>query len=81
MLPSQPTSVYLSEGAKELVGYYKYKAGEKFTDKNGKEVAGKKDDFAIYAVFFTTDKGDWLSWRNKLADKWEHRHEGWTQQP
>jgi len=50
---------------KELVGYYKYKAGEKFTDKNSKEVAGKKDDFAIYAVFFTTDKGaDYLDGTN-----------------
>ena len=55
---------------KELVGYYKYKAGEKFTDKNGKEVAGKKDDFAIYAVFFTTDKGtDYLDGTNSQTSE------------
>lgn len=40
-----------------LSGYYKYKAGEVFTDKDSKVVAGKKDDFAIYAMLFevTTD--------------------------
>ena len=35
-----------------LSGYYKYKAGEVFTDKDAKVVNGKKDDFAIYAMFF-----------------------------
>lgn len=40
---------------RELVGYYKYKAGESFTDKSNNVVAGRKDDFAIYAVLFETD--------------------------
>ncbi len=35
-----------------LTGYYKYKAGATFTDANFKEVAGRTDDFAIYAVIF-----------------------------
>lgn len=35
-----------------LVGYYKYKAGEKYTDKNNTVVPEKKDEFDIYAVFY-----------------------------
>ena len=39
-----------------LTGYYKYKSGDKLTDKDSKEIAGKRDLPAIYAVFFETDK-------------------------
>ncbi|WP_028898018.1 PCMD domain-containing protein [Prevotella sp. HUN102] len=35
-----------------LVGYYKYKAGEKYTDKKNAVVPEKKDEFDIYAVFY-----------------------------
>lgn len=35
-------------------GYYKYKAGDTFTE-DGKPVAGKKDKCDIYAVFYETD--------------------------
>lgn len=41
---------------KTLVGYYKYKAGDKFTDASNKEVAGKKDNFDIYAIFYEVTK-------------------------
>lgn len=37
-----------------ISGYYKYKAGNKFTDKDNKEVANQKDNFDIYAVFYET---------------------------
>ena len=39
-----------------IVGYYKYKAGNVFTDKNLNEIKGKKDDFDIYAVFYEVTK-------------------------
>lgn len=39
-----------------LTGYYRYKSGDKLTDKDSKEIAGKRDLPAIYAVFFETDK-------------------------
>lgn len=35
-----------------VTGYYKYQPGEKFTDKNMKQVAGRTDEASIYAVFF-----------------------------
>lgn len=38
----------------KIVGYYKFKAGKKFMSK-GQEVAGKKDNFNIYAMFYETD--------------------------
>lgn len=38
-----------------LTGYYKYTPGEKFTDKNKKEVEGRRDACSIYAVLFETD--------------------------
>lgn len=41
---------------KSLVGYYKYKAGEKFTDAKNKEVVGKKDNFDIYAILYEVTK-------------------------
>lgn len=37
-----------------LTGYYKYKAGEVFSE-NGKPVSGKKDKCDIYAIFYETD--------------------------
>lgn len=36
----------------KFFGYYKYKAGEKVTDKNGKEIAGKVDKGQIYSVLY-----------------------------
>ena len=51
-----------------LVGYYKYKAGEKFTDKKGIEVPGKKDEFDIYAVFYeVTPEVPYLDGTNSLT--------------
>ena len=37
-----------------LKGYYKFKAGDIFTE-NGKPVEGKKDQCDIYAIFYETD--------------------------
>lgn len=51
-----------------LTGYYKYKAGEKFTDKNSKEVKGQRDDFAIYAVLYeVTSQEPYLDGTNSLT--------------
>lgn len=54
-----------------LVGYYKYKAGDKLVDSDGKEIMGKKDDFAIYAVLFenTVDNKGYLDGGNSLSSK------------
>lgn len=53
---------------KGLVGYYKYKAGDKYTDASNKEVAGKKDDFDIYAVFYEVTKDvQYLDGTNSLT--------------
>lgn len=38
-----------------LTGFYKYTPGETFTDKNKKEVEGRRDACAIYAVVFEVD--------------------------
>lgn len=38
-----------------LCGEYKYKAGEKFTDKNFREVPGCRDTCAIYSVLYEVD--------------------------
>ena len=38
-----------------ITGYYKYKAGEIFSE-NGVNVSGKKDECDIYAIFYETDK-------------------------
>ncbi|TXJ59700.1 hypothetical protein ETF27_09305 [Prevotella brunnea] len=37
---------------KAVKGYYKYKAGDIYTDGNSNEVKGKRDDFDIYAVLY-----------------------------
>lgn len=51
-----------------LIGYYKYKAGDKFTNASGATEPGKKDDFAIYAVLFDTSNGnDYLDGSNSLT--------------
>ena len=51
-----------------LVGYYKYKAGTKFTDKKQKEIKDRKDDFALYAVLFETGDGvEYLDGHNSLT--------------
>ena len=53
---------------KELIGYYKYKAGEKFQDKDKKEIKGRKDSLAIYAVLFETGDGvEYLDGTNSLT--------------
>ena len=39
-----------------LTGFYKYKSGDKMTDKESKEIKGKRDLPALYAVFFETDE-------------------------
>ncbi len=50
-----------------MSGYYKYKAGSVFTDKN-MAVLDRKDDFAIYAVIFETDDDvKYLDGKNSLS--------------
>lgn len=44
-----------------LKGYYKYTAGETFTDKNKKPVADRKDECSIYAVVFEVDPNNFES--------------------
>lgn len=39
-----------------LKGYYKYKAGDVFTDKDLNVIANKKDNWDVYAVFFETSE-------------------------
>jgi hypothetical protein len=52
----------------ELVGYYKYKAGAKYTDAANKEVTGKKDNFDIYAILYeVTDDVQYLDGTNSLT--------------
>jgi hypothetical protein len=41
---------------KMLVGYYKYKAGDTFTDGKSNVVAGKKDNFDVYAILYEVTK-------------------------
>ena len=43
----------------KFMGYYKYKRGEVFQDKNGKPVENKQDTGDIYAVLYrnTDDSG------------------------
>lgn len=38
-----------------LSGEYRYKAGDTFTDEQGNVVAGRKDIFSVYAIFFESD--------------------------
>lgn len=53
---------------KELVGYYKYKAGEKYTDAKNQEVSGKKDNFDIYAILYeVTSDVQYLDGTNSLT--------------
>jgi len=53
---------------KELVGYYKYKAGTVFTDSKNNIIADKKDNFDIYAVFYeVTDSVQYLDGTNSLT--------------
>lgn len=52
----------------ELVGYYKYKAGENYTNAKNEEVAEKKDNFDLYAVFYeVTDDVQYLDGTNSLT--------------
>lgn len=53
---------------KWLVGYYKYKAGNVFTDASNQEVKGKKDTFDIYAVLYEVTKDvQYLDGTNSLT--------------
>lgn len=53
---------------KELIGYYKYKAGDKYTDAQNNEVVGKKDNFDIYAIFYeVTSDVQYLDGTNSLT--------------
>ena len=38
-----------------LKGYYKYKPGPKYTDKNGNEITDMVDSFDIYSILYETD--------------------------
>lgn len=52
----------------ELVGYYKYKAGDTFTDANNDVVKDKKDNFDLYAVLYeVTDDVQYLDGTNSLT--------------
>ena len=53
-----------------LSGEYRYKRGEKFTDKSGKVVAGRQDIFSIYALFYESEPGvvDYLDVEIHKAD-------------
>ncbi|NDV65080.1 PCMD domain-containing protein [Bacteroides sp. 224] len=51
-----------------LTGYYKYKAGDVFTDKDKKKILDRTDTFDIYAIMFETDdKTEWLDGSNSLT--------------
>lgn len=51
-----------------LTGYYKYKAGEEFTDKNKTVYPDRIDTFDIYAIMFETDdEVEWLDGTNSLT--------------
>ncbi|MDL2256344.1 PCMD domain-containing protein, partial [Parabacteroides sp. OttesenSCG-928-K15] len=39
-----------------LCGYYKYKAGDMYTDRKGVEYPDKKDNFDIYCIMYETDE-------------------------
>lgn len=51
--------VPVSKEPVRITGWYKYKPGEKFTDKDMKEYPDRKDEASIYAVFYrnTDDTG------------------------
>jgi hypothetical protein len=52
----------------ELVGYYKYKAGDTFTDVNSNVIKDKKDNFDLYAVLYeVTDDVQYLDGTNSLT--------------
>lgn len=52
----------------ELVGYYKYKSGDVYTDAKNQIVTGKKDTFDIYAILYeVTDDVQYLDGTNSLT--------------
>lgn len=69
-LKSTQMGVPFTQIPKALKGYYKYKAGEQFTDKDSKVIAGRKDSLDIYAVMYeVTEENKMLDGRNsKTAD-------------
>ena len=42
----------------KITGYYKYRPGEKYQDKLGKEIVGKRDSADVYAVFYDNHDAD-----------------------
>ena len=53
-----------------LVGYYKYKSGDKYTDKTNKVIEGKRDEFDIYAIFYEVTKDvPYLDGTNSLTSE------------
>lgn len=68
--PLRATQFGIPANKKPLVmtGYYKYKAGEVFTDRDNKVVEGKTDTFDLYAVMYeVTDKVQFLDGSNSLS--------------
>ena len=59
-LKSTQFGVPINKEPVRITGWYKYKLGEKFTDKDMKEYPDRKDEASIYAVFYrnTDDKGE-----------------------
>ena len=54
-----------------VTGYYKYQPGDKFTDKDMHEVAGRTDEASIYAVFYRnkdSEGKDVYLWGNDVLD-------------
>ena len=61
-IDSEPTAIK---------GYYKYKLGEKFTDKNLNEVVGRIDEASIYAVIYQnkdSEGNDYYLYGDDLLD-------------
>ena len=61
-IDSEPTAIK---------GYYKYKPGEKFTDKNLNEVVGRIDEASIYAVIYQnkdSEGNDYYLYGDDLLD-------------
>lgn len=52
----------IPEGCKpvSLKGYYKYTPGDTFTDKDKKQVEGRRDECSIYAVLFEIDPSNFI---------------------
>ncbi len=56
----------------KLEGEYRYAAGEKFTDEQGKTVDGRTDKFSIYAVYFLSDENTQYIDGNELHNNFQN---------